>query len=547
MLELGFRTLSWLWSLHFFAPAAEQDPPSAAPWTVDLLLGADRQLTHIEHNLSRYFSPNTHLSGEALALYVAGTALPELAASRRRVEVGRAVLLQEIDRQINADGGHSELSTHYHRYSTEFYLLATLSARLAGDAAAPAFEEAARRQARYLRTMADDDGRLPGIGDDDGGQLFPICGREPADCRDTLSSAAVILDEPALAIGNAPEETWWFCGRPVAPNPAVTAAKSAALTASGYYVSRSAAGDHLVFDAGHHGFLNGGHAHADALSIVLSVAGRPFLVDAGTATYTMDPPARDRFRSTAIHNTIVLDGRPASRPRGPFHWESTAKARCVAWQSEARFDYVEGIHDGYSPKAHCRAVFAVHGLGWIVVDHLLGPATHPTTADVFWHIHPAWTPADAGCFRHADGSTCVMASSESLVVLGPEAADGLDGYAPAYGRIERATCLRAQVTAPLPTSVATFISGSTPLPVVTAVPVVEHPGAGWHAAAFRVEWPNRVLLVLSATEHAPESAGTLRIAAPWGPDGATTVGRAALIQLNGPDSDLPIVIDGNRP
>src|SRR5690606_34458304 len=63
MLELAFRCLSWMWALHFFAGAASDDD---VPWTVDLLLALDAQLTHVEQNLSRYFSPNTHLTGEAL-------------------------------------------------------------------------------------------------------------------------------------------------------------------------------------------------------------------------------------------------------------------------------------------------------------------------------------------------------------------------------------------------------------------------------------------------------------------------------------------------
>ena len=53
------------------------------PWLVDMLIALDRQLTHVERHLSYYFSPNTHLTGEALALYVVGTALPELAGERQ--------------------------------------------------------------------------------------------------------------------------------------------------------------------------------------------------------------------------------------------------------------------------------------------------------------------------------------------------------------------------------------------------------------------------------------------------------------------------------
>src|SRR6185503_1307041 len=108
------------------------------PWLVDLLISLDRQLTHVEENLSYYFSPNTHLLGEALALYVSGRALPELAASARRQSTGRAILLDEIERQIGADGGHCERSTHYHRYTLDFYALALAVARITGDEAAAA-------------------------------------------------------------------------------------------------------------------------------------------------------------------------------------------------------------------------------------------------------------------------------------------------------------------------------------------------------------------------------------------------------------------------
>jgi hypothetical protein len=169
MLELAFRSLSWLWALHFFAPAAVADAADGPAWSVEMAAALDRQLTHVERNLSHYFSPNTHLTGEALALYVSGLVLPDLPKSPRRAAVGRRVLLQETARQVRADGGHAELSAHYHRYSTDFYLLAFAVARAAGDPAQHEFGRAALRQAEFLRTIADDRGRLPLLGDDDGG------------------------------------------------------------------------------------------------------------------------------------------------------------------------------------------------------------------------------------------------------------------------------------------------------------------------------------------------------------------------------------------
>ena len=456
MLELAFRSLSWLWALHFFAGAAGD--ADDYPWLVDLLLALDRQQAHVEHNLSRYFSPNTHLSGEALALYVVGRVLPELGASERRTEVGRAVLVQEATAQVNRDGGHAELSAHYHRYSTDFYLLALNVARLTGDTAASIFDGAARRQAMFLRTIATDTGQLPLIGDDDGGQLFPICGRPAADCTDSLSHAAKLLDEPSLAVGTLPEETYWFCGLEDLELSATSMVPwtSRRFPETGYCISRTDRGDHLVFDCGKHGFLNGGHAHADALSIVLTVGGRPLLVDPGTATYTMDPAIRDRFRGTTMHNTVVVNGRPQSEPRGAFHWATTADAECTAWSARPGMDYAEGRHRAYEAVTHVRRVVALHGIGWLVFDHLFD-ATVPLNARAFWHLHPDWTVFQEDelrfSMRHQDGVELAMVSTAPLAEIdGPEAC-----YAPVYGRVEPAPCLIAEIEGTAPLTIATFV------------------------------------------------------------------------------------------
>jgi len=47
------------------------------------------------------------------------------------------------------------------------------------------------------------------------------------------------------------------------------------------------------------------------LSLTLSVRGLPLLIDPGTGCYTSDRALRDRLRSTALHNTLTFDDRPA--------------------------------------------------------------------------------------------------------------------------------------------------------------------------------------------------------------------------------------------
>ncbi|MCV4820516.1 hypothetical protein OFM15_31015, partial [Escherichia coli] len=77
--------------------------------------------THIERYLSTYHSPNTHLTGEALALYAIGSFFYESDKARRWADLGYRVLLDALTFQALNDGGYCEQSTHYHRYTVDFY------------------------------------------------------------------------------------------------------------------------------------------------------------------------------------------------------------------------------------------------------------------------------------------------------------------------------------------------------------------------------------------------------------------------------------------
>jgi hypothetical protein len=483
MLEISLRSLSWLWALHFFVHNGVHDGVQDgvqeggdgaiddSPWTVDLFLGLDRQLRLVEQNLSRYFSPNTHLLGEALALYVVGRALPEL---RRAVEwerLGRTVLIEQVSKQIHVDGGHAELSTHYHRYTLDFYLLALAIARQTSDPEAPVFAAAAERLAHYARTMSDDNGRLPGIGDDDGGSLFPICGRNASDVSDSLQLAAQLLDRPALAIGQAAEEAIWITGvAPAAPR-VQTSWPSTALPATGYFVSRSDRGDHLTIDAGRHGFLNGGHAHSDALAVALTVRGLPFLIDPGTGCYTIDPGVRDRFRSTRYHNTVTIDGRSQSIPDGPFQWRSTAHAKALEWRTEEGIDFFEGAHDGYAPLLHHRAVLSRPGC-WFVVDSVLGTGVH--LAEVHWHLDPSWNATVTGHrsvrARHPDGTTMwVLTLGDECEVFHGSPESDLGWCAPVYGPVVPTSTVRMRRSSSAPFDLVTVIVEASEEPVVERI------------------------------------------------------------------------------
>jgi hypothetical protein len=234
---------------------------------------------------------------------------------------------------------------------------------------------------------------------------------------------------------------------------------------TGYAVFRDDHRSHAVFDVGPHGYLNGGHAHADALSMTLTLSGRPLLVDPGTATYTMQPHIRDRFRGTASHNTLTIDGQPQARPKGPFHWHTRADATLHGWRQGASLDWAEASHRGYGSVTHRRSVVRSSAGGWLLVDEVIGTARHSAAAH--WHFDPRWTlHSDAqGRLRatHADGEEAwLLYDGDDVVLAHGDDANGLGWYAPAYGVQLQAWTARVTRTADAPFSMLTWIGTAQP-------------------------------------------------------------------------------------
>ena len=101
-LEAAFRALSWIWLDHL---AGEHLP---AAFRQSLLTALYRHGCFLEHNLSVYFSPNTHLIGEAVTLHTLGLLYPEFPRSARWQARAAEVLEEEMEAQVLADGSHFE-------------------------------------------------------------------------------------------------------------------------------------------------------------------------------------------------------------------------------------------------------------------------------------------------------------------------------------------------------------------------------------------------------------------------------------------------------
>ncbi len=355
-LELAFRVITWVWALHFFADA----PSVTTEFTKRMLKSLIQQTQHVETYLSHYFSPNTHLTGEALALLYVGTALPELQQAERWRSTGQSILLQWLPRHVGRDGVYFEQASYYHRYTADFYAHLWLLAETTGDETATQTHEKLREKLtglfEHLMWITRPDGAATFYGDDDGGKLVWLSGRKTDDFRDTLATGAALFNRSDWkSVGGESCELLWLLGAEGwqaydALKAEVPTADFKAFVESGYYVMRDGwDGDagYVLLDSGKHGAMNCGHAHADALSFEFAAGGVTWLVDPGTFTYTGDLALRDEIRSSFSHNTVSVDGETQSIPDKAFTWRHTAQSLIRECQNNDAELSVTGQQNGY--------------------------------------------------------------------------------------------------------------------------------------------------------------------------------------------------------
>ncbi len=374
-LEVAFRALSWIWIWHLVGGQFN------APQRRRFLDGLYDHARHLAANLSFYFSPNTHLLGEAVALHAIAVLFPEFPESSEWRATGGRTVRAELDHQVQADGSHFEQSTYYHVYALDMFLFHAILEPV--DAA---YREKMERMAEFLDAVMGRSRRLPFFGDDDGGRLFHPYGDRDRFGGATLTAYGVFLNRPEwIGQGNSVDEiaAWWF-GAGTVGRAAHGQYESHQFSASGLHVM--VAGDiQLIADAGGFGPGSAGHSHADSLSLVLRKGDRQILIDPGTYTYVGDPVWRERFRGTSAHNTVRIDGMDQGTPGGPFGWRSRPRVRVTERKSSQESDYLRAECE-YSGFVHQREiVFNKTELLIIIVDRISGDdGSH--RLEQFWHF-----------------------------------------------------------------------------------------------------------------------------------------------------------------
>jgi hypothetical protein len=467
-LEVAFRSLSWIWVDQLLAGTAEYEQFRSELAPVLAFHGR-----YIERYLSTYFSPNTHLLGEAVALFFLGTLYSQMPGAARWKESGWQIVLHEAQRQVRPDGVYFEQSLYYHVYALDFFLYARWLAERNGMEIPAAYDAALGRMLDVVAALAQA-GPAEGFGDDDGGRLWNPRRNRTEHMTDPLALGSVLYSRGFPAARLTEEAIWLFGERAVDKlliPQACAAVRSIAFSDGGIYVLADSQphAQEMMADAGPQGIGRSGHGHADALSLRLTMDGRRWLVDSGGGVYiSKDPVDRNVFRATGAHNTLRVDGVDQAVADEPFSWTHIPITRAENWIVGKTFTYFVGSHNGYTrladPVVHRRHVLNMAGGLWLVRDVALGRAEHEL--ELRWHFASDLDVHAAGASRveiSRAGATSSDAARESrLSLIMPEETVWQTEVtstllSPAYGALQPAPLVRCRAQVLLPAETATVL------------------------------------------------------------------------------------------
>jgi len=485
-MEAALRGMSICFLLNLLAPFGPNDEAWLATVTRSL---ADHVLYIEAHLEFSYLSSSNHYLSDVVGLYCLFLFLDGEGMQGRRHRY-RQSIESEMMRQVYEDGGDYEASTGYHVLVTQLFTTALLLMRAEGARPASTFIERLKLMFRFLNAVASPSGQVPHVGDCDDGRvellnddlrqmmLLPVAERNSLRVSNLLGLGQQLLGEGA---GQADDAAWFgLAGSVRAPQLGTPSLPPAVAVSpkSGIAIVRTQSAE-LLFLAIPNGISGrGSHTHNDKLSFVLRVGGEEILCDSGTGCYTRDAAIRNRFRRTAAHNTLVVDGKEQNRfdagPHGIFSLGNEAVVTPIEWGTEPGGYFLRASHNGYHSlgATHARSIHVREREEALVIEDMVdGFGIHDL--EINFQVAPPYTPTVE---PHANRVRChvVRNGDVQLIIDGPDDWDcevRPSLVSTIYGSTTPATNVRFRACVAVPRRVTTYISWAH---VSTLMPKVTH-------------------------------------------------------------------------
>lgn len=392
--ETAIRGVSWIWALYFFIE--EFSDKDFYEYLKQIYLHAEFTC----ELLSDYRMTHNHLISEACGLAIIGIMFPEFKMAAKWRKTGIRIFEREIKKQVWSEGAHGELSTNYHLFVLDSFILLYTLMKLNGIKANPETESRIEKMIEYVMFMQKPDGTFPPIGDVDSGRAYKLSEHDSKDISHNLSTGAALFGRGDFkkASGKFYESSFWLLGEEGLKK--YNELKAADITEtsrlfpkSGFAYLRSGwrrDSAYLAYRIGPAALIKNvpiGHNHADLLSFELYAGGRTLLFDPGIYLYSSDENSRTYFRKTSSHNTVTVNGLDqidVSKTR--FGLPELPLSKTHEFKSTDEYDYCDASSTAYEKigALHRRKILFVKSGYMVLVDEISGGGVK--SAEQYFHI-----------------------------------------------------------------------------------------------------------------------------------------------------------------
>ena len=328
------------------------------------------QIHHLSKNIEYHLLGN-HLLENGYAILIGGIYFND----NEFIQLGEEILIEQLEEQILADGGHFELSPMYHKLL--LYRLLDCVNILMNNKSKVSVElqefmlSKATQMLSWLDEMSYMNGDVPMFNDSSSG----------------IAPSSIQLFSYASKLG--------------------IQRKKIDLKESGYrMISRKEF--ELAIDIGIVGpSYQPGHAHSDTFNFELRLNSKPFIVDTGISTYEKSS-SRNLERSTSSHNTVQVDGYEQSEVWGGFR----VARRAFPVILDSSDNHISAEHNGY------QNIGCVHQrtFSWIdsqieIFDKMHG---NDYQCKAFIHFHPSVEISILGSTVQSKNGTISFFGAESV-------------------------------------------------------------------------------------------------------------------------------------
>ena len=439
-MEVAMRACNWIFSWEIIAEKCKQNTSSKLEkeFLEEFLGSLVEHGRFIYRNLEYAPIRSNHYLSDIVGLFYLGIMFPEFKESKKWFKKGLKGLEEEMKFQVYNDGVDYELSISYHRYVTELFLWVGWLCKInegnpsisSWIKSSPQFWQKLEKMVEFSKYYTKPNSLAPRIGDADDNRLHIVW--EDFYNWDKENHFA-LFKLYNYAIGKILENTEKF---------------TKSFSDSGFYIMRDK-DFYLITGRNKCCYGKGGsHIHNDILSFELSMFGNDFIVDSGTYVYTSDFKARNKFRSTRAHNTVMIDNQEQNpMSKDPFYIEQTGDLVVNQWKIDNENIILEAEHNCYErlrcPIIHNRE-FSFNKKERIlyIKDKFKGKGDH----ELEWNFHlssavKVWVKED----KAEERQIILIGNNGSLIFSVPKILNCViieDDISPSYGNRIPARTLR---------------------------------------------------------------------------------------------------------